>query len=136
MFVDPSEKNVAALARRAIDGPVVVLNLLRFRPIADYRAYPRLAPAIAISGREAYDLYLDHTRPIIEAQGSAVGFLGGGGHWFVGPDDERWDLMLLVRHPSVEHFFSYSDDPEIQFAAGHRYAALADSRILPLTQRT
>jgi uncharacterized protein (DUF1330 family) len=135
VFVDPSEKNAVALINRSIEGPVVMLNLLRFRSIADYRAYPHLAPDIAISGREAYDIYMDLTRPVIEANGSALGFVGGGGQWFVGPDDERWDLMLLVRHPSVQQFFAYADEPQLQAAAGHRYAALADSRLLPLTQR-
>jgi hypothetical protein len=38
-----------------IEGGLVMLNLLRFREVADYSANPELAPAAPISGAEAFD---------------------------------------------------------------------------------
>lgn len=135
MFLDPSEDNAARLVARNIQGPVVMLNLLRFKSIADYRSYPDIAPDLTISGREAYDLYVAATLPLLEAGGGSLDFVGAGGHCFVGPEDERWDLAMLVRHPDIESFFGFADDPAYLATAGHRYAALEDSRLLPLSQR-
>ncbi|MEM7323973.1 MAG: DUF1330 domain-containing protein [Actinomycetota bacterium] len=135
MFFDPSESNVKRLLARNIEGPVVMLNLVRFKSIADYREYPDIAPDLTVSGREAYDLYMAATLPLLEASGGSLDFVGAGGHCFVGPDDERWDLALLVKQASVESFFQFAENPDFLAGVGHRYAALEDSRILPLSQR-
>ena len=43
-FFEPTQEAGAALFRRNIAGEVVMLNLLRFRDVADYSATPELAP--------------------------------------------------------------------------------------------
>jgi hypothetical protein len=73
---------------RNIDGPVVMLNLLRFRNVADYSASPELATEEPISGAEAFDKYIAHTKPFLEASGGTIRFLGTGGNWLIGPQDE------------------------------------------------
>ncbi|MCA9914531.1 MAG: DUF1330 domain-containing protein, partial [Anaerolineae bacterium] len=60
-YLDVTQEAGAALFRRAIVGEVIMLNLLRFRDVADYAATPELAPEESISGREAYQKYIDHT---------------------------------------------------------------------------
>ncbi len=45
VYIKPSDENGAALFRRQIAGNVVMLNLLRFRTIADYTEFPQLALA-------------------------------------------------------------------------------------------
>ena len=45
VYIDPTDENGAALFRRQIGGEVVMLNLLRFRSVADYTGFPDLAPA-------------------------------------------------------------------------------------------
>ena len=132
MYLDPSHDNVLALIERGIDGPVVMLNLLRFRAVADYSGHPDLAPDEPISGRAAYDRYIRHTLPFLEATGGSVALLGEGGHFFVGPVAERWDLALLVRQASVEDFFSFAGNDDYLAGTGHRTAAVEDTRLLPL----
>ena len=112
-----------------------MVNLLRFREIADYSGTPELAPASPISGRTAYDRYVAHTRPLLEATGGSVTFMGDGGHVFVGPPDERWDLVMLVRQSSIEAFFAFASDDAFLAGAGHRTAALLDSRLIPVAER-
>jgi hypothetical protein len=63
MHLEPSDKNARRLFERGIEGPVTMLNLLRFREEADYAELPQLAPPSPISGRAAYDLYVRHTLP-------------------------------------------------------------------------
>ena len=68
-YLEPTQKSGAALFSRKIKGEITMLNLLRFREVADYSLNPELAPAGPISGREAYQKYIDHTLPILEATG-------------------------------------------------------------------
>ena len=46
MYLDPSDEGIHRLIERNLTGPVVMLNLLRFRPSADYAADPHLAARI------------------------------------------------------------------------------------------
>ena len=55
-YLDPTQAAGRAFMLRAIAGPVVMLNLLRFRDVADYDGQPELSPPQPISGAAAYDL--------------------------------------------------------------------------------
>jgi hypothetical protein len=134
VYLDPSPENIRALIDRGVEGPIVMLNLLRFREVADYRDFPELAPPAPISGRAAYDRYIHHTRPFLEATGGSVVMVGVGGNFFVGPTEERWDLALLVRQNSLTDFFSFATNEEYLAGVGHRTAAVDDTRLLPLTE--
>jgi hypothetical protein len=135
VHLDPTDENVRHLLDRHLTGPVVMLNLLRFRETADYGDHPDLAPPAPISGRAAYDRYIAHTLPFLTARGGGVDFIGDGGHVFVGPPGERWDLALLVRQASLEDFFAFASDTGYLAGIGHRVAAVEDTRILPLVPR-
>ncbi len=111
-----------------------MLNLLRFREIADYRAHPDIAPETEISGKHAYAIYSRHTLPYLEALGGSVTFSGEAHPFLIGPTDEAWDLALVVRHTSLEAFLSMATDPGYMAGIGHREAALEDSRLLPIVE--
>jgi hypothetical protein len=133
-YLDPTQESGRALFVRGIHGPVVMLNLLRFRPVADYSAHPELAPAAPISGEAAYRLYMAHTLPYLNASGGELLFYGKGGHFLIGPGDERWDAAMLVRQSSIASFFAFASNEGYLSGMGHRVAALADSRLLPLVE--
>lgn len=109
-----------------------MLNLLRFRDVADYSAHPELAPATPITGRAAYERYLAHTGPLLEASGGKLIYAGEAGPYFIGPSDETWDWVMLVQQRSLADFFTFAQDPRFQAGHGHRQAALLDSRLLPM----
>lgn len=132
MYLEPTRENGRALMARQLEGPVVMLNLLRFREQADYSAHPALAPEAPISGEEAYRRYMVHTQPFLEASGGEVLFSGAGGIPLIGPIEERWDHVLLVRQRSVEAFMAFASDAGYLAGIGHRIAALEDSRLIPL----
>lgn len=131
-YLVPSWEAGRDLFRRNIVGEVVMLNLLRFRDIADYAATPELAPAEAISGAEAFHRYISHTLPYLEASGGSLLFIGEGGPFFIGPEAERWDRAMLIRQSSVENFIAFASHEGYLAGYGHRLAAIADSRLLPL----
>ncbi|MGD2061913.1 MAG: DUF1330 domain-containing protein [Acidimicrobiia bacterium] len=134
MYLEPTQDSGRALVERNISGPVSMLNLLRFREVADYSSHPKLAPPTPISGREAYDRYVVEATPHVAAAGSDVTFLGDGGRYLIGPPEDRWDLVMLVRHESVEAFFSMAQNDAYLEVLGHRTAALEDSRLLPIVE--
>ena len=132
--VGPTEAQAIALLNRGIDGPVVMLNLLRFRDVADYSATPGLAPATPISGADAFALYVAATRPHLEASGGEILFSGRGAEYFIGPEAARWDKVMLIRQISVARFLDWATHDGFLEGAGHRTAALADSRLLPIVE--
>lgn len=132
--LEPSQEAGRAFFSRRISGSVVMLNLLRFREVADYSATPSIAPASPISGEEAYRLYMNHTLPHLRASGGDLLFFGRGGNFLIGPADERWDAAMLVRQSSVEAFLAFAKNEGYLGGIGHRAAALIDSRLLPLVQ--
>lgn len=134
VYLEPTQESGRAFVMRQIAGPVVMLNLLRFRDVADYSASPELAPETPISGVAAYQLYIDHTLPFLRKSGGELIFLGKGGHFLIGPTSERWDAAMLVRQHSVGDFMAFAADQEYLSGLGHRVAALEDSRLLPLVE--
>lgn len=133
-YLEPTQESGRALFVRGIPGPVVMLNLLRFRAVADYSANPELAPASPISGESAYRLYMSHTLPYLHASGGELLFYGKGGSFLIGPSDERWDATMLIRQSSVASFFAFASNEGYLSGMGHRVAALEDSRLLPLVE--
>ena len=134
-YLDVTQESGRDFMMRGIAGPVVMLNLLRFREVADYSAAPELAPDAPISGAEAFQRYIDHTLPHLRESGGDLLFLGRGGRFLIGPEAERWDMTMLVKQASVESFLAFAGDEPYLGGLGHRTAALEDSRLLPLVER-
>ncbi len=133
-FIEPTQEGGAALVSRNISGEIVMLNLLRFRDVADYSANPELAPGEPISGREAYKKYTDHTLPFLMESGGELVFLGEGGTYLIGPQEEQWDMVMLVRQKSLSDFMAFTSNQGYLTGVGHRIAALEDSRLLPIME--
>ncbi|MGF6496268.1 uncharacterized protein (DUF1330 family) [Luteibacter sp. 621] len=133
-YLEPTQAAGRAFVMRGVKGNVVMLNLLRFRDTADYSQHPALAPATPISGAEAFDRYIEHTLPFLRDSGGELLFVGTGGPVLIGPEDERWDLVMLVKQRNVESFLAFANNAAYLAGLGHRTAALEDSRLLPLSE--
>lgn len=115
-------------------GSVTMLNLLRFKEIADYTEQEAIAPSSPISGEQAYQLYMKETLPFIQEAGSEVLFYGKSNYFLIGPEAEKWDVVLLVKHTSVASFMAFAQNEAYLRIAGHRTAALEDARLLPINE--
>lgn len=133
-YLEPTQEAGRVLVQRGLTGPIVMLNLLRVKDVADYSAHPDLAPAGTISGAEAFDRYIDHTLPFLRETGGDILFLGRGGSFLIGPADEAWDLAMLIRQSSVASFLAFASHAGYLAGLGHRTAAVEDSRLLPLSE--
>jgi hypothetical protein len=134
VYLEPTQEAGHAFLTRQLQGNVIMLNLLRFREIADYSATPELAPANPISGAQAFQLYIEHTLPYLRESGGDLLFLGAGGRFLIGPPSERWDMAMLVQQSSVASFLAFASHQPYLVGMGHRTAALEDSRLLPLSE--
>ncbi|MDX8365647.1 DUF1330 domain-containing protein [Cytobacillus sp. IB215665] len=133
-YIEPSQRAGMRFMQQGYEGSIIMLNLLRFRDIADYTANPELASEVPISGAEAFNRYIEHTLPFLRESGGEVMFLGDSGEFLIGPEDERWDLVMLIRQSSVQSFLAFSSDQDYLAGIGHRTAAIEDSRLLPMTE--
>ena len=109
-----------------------LLNMLRFKQTADYSSAPALEPEAPITGAAAYELYLASVLPFVADAGGRVLYRGAGGPWLLGPEQEAWDLVLIVRHVDEESFRRLLADPAYHQGMPHRTAALVDSRAMVL----
>lgn len=132
-YLQPTWEAGRAFMARQLQGSVVMLNLLRFREVADYSANPALALDKPISGVEAFQRYIVHTLRYLRESGGKLMFRGSGGHFLIGPSDERWDMAMLVRQQSVGSFMAFASHEAYLAGIGYRVAALEDSRLLPLS---
>ncbi len=132
-YMAPTQDAGRRFVQRGLSGPIVMLNLLKFRDVADYSDHPELAPDIPISGAEAFDRYVRHALPFLRESGGDVLFLGKGGPFLIGPADEEWDRAMLIRQASVASFLSFASHAAYLAGLGHRVAAVTDSRLLPLS---
>ena len=133
-YLDVTQAAGRDFIQRGLQGPVVMLNLIRLRAVADYSASPELAPATPITGAEAFRRYIAHTLPHLHASGGQMLFLGDGGTFLIGPPDERWDLVALIRQSSVDTFLAFAQNADYLRILGHRTAAVEDSRLLALSE--
>ena len=109
------------------DEPVVMLNLLKFRE----HALTGLG-VDGMSGQEAFRRYGELNNAADVHFESEPIWLGPAHRTIIGP--EEWDLAILVRYPSRQHFIDKVSDPRYQEISRVRAAALADSRLIELTQ--
>ena len=87
IYLDPTQQQGRDFFPSGISGSVTMLNLLRFRDVADYSEFAHLAPAAPITGEQAYRLYMQHTVPFLESSGGELLFYGAGRNFLIGPSD-------------------------------------------------
>ena len=113
-----------ALAREVPDGrPIVLINLLRFRPRTSIEGSE-------LSGREAYERYVKALEPAIMTVGGRPIWRGEARFTLIGPSAERWDEVILVAYPRRQAFERLLATREYRAAVALRSAALEDSRLI------
>lgn len=112
-----NQEGFAAFSARAGEGsPVVMLNLLRFKPDG---------------GRERYLEYGAAVTPLLEKAGARVVFGGESALPLLG--EGGWDSVLLVEYPTRGAFLEMIGSPEYQAIAHLRTEALAEGELHPLS---
>ncbi len=132
-YIEPTQESGRRFFTNNIRGEVIMLNLLRFREWADYTQSPALKPITPVTGTEAFDRYIALALPCLRRTGGDLLFLGKSDYFLIGPENERWDCVMLVKQKSKESMLSMTHDVEYMSSLAHRTAAIEDSRLLPVT---
>jgi uncharacterized protein (DUF1330 family) len=118
--------NEQALKALADDGPVTMLNLMRFRE----RSLDGNG-----SGWDAYLRYSALTIKLIKARGGTIIWTGNAEAVALGEADRhRWDYVALVRYPSRAAFLDMMTSPEYAAANVERENGCADHAIIAVNE--
>jgi uncharacterized protein (DUF1330 family) len=128
-YIDPSPENFQAFKDLPRDEPIHMLNLLRYRDLADYPAGHEHAGK-GWSGRRAYEEYGATSGPIFRGVGGVIVWRGAFQTMVTGPDDKHWDDGFVAQYPNAGAFFAMLKNPDYQLAVVNRTAALVDSRLM------
>jgi uncharacterized protein (DUF1330 family) len=123
MALYPTPEQIQTLMSGAADRPVVMVNLLRFKPAAD-------APDEGISGEEAYRRYADRMRAFVESKGGRFIWIGRVDSQVIGTGGEEFHMIGLVEYPSRQTFLAIATDPHVQEIGIHRAAGLEGQWLL------
>lgn len=129
--VYPSPQRIASLAATSSSGPIVMVNLLKFRARAEYKD----GRSETIMGQVAYMRYGAEMRKIVERAGGRLLFAGRVDGLVIGEVEELWDAVAVVEYPSHAKFQELVISPEMQAIGVHREAGLA-GQLLILTTAT
>ena len=127
--IDPTRAQFDAFKELDREHPIEMLNLVRFRDLANYPGDHDLARD-GLTGAQAYALYGKHTAAILEKVGGSIVWRAQFQTTLIGPDGETWDAMFVARYPTAHAFMAMVSDPDYQIAVVHRQAAVATSRLI------
>lgn len=105
------------------DGPVWMVNLMKYREVADYAD----GRESAISGREADDLYTP--RESLAAIGAEIVFGGEVDQQLLG-DAPIWDRVGVVKYPTRRSFIEMQSRPDFQRQHVHKDAGMAETIVI------
>ena len=103
------------------DGPFVMVNLLKFKPRAEY---PDGADS-HLTGAEAYARYGEAVRKLVEGLGGKVRYSGAVTGLMIGEVEDLWDMVALAEYPSLAAFREMAMSPAMHAIEHHRMAGLA-----------
>ena len=125
--IAPDPERIRAFLAQAEDGPIVMINLLRYR---DQAAYPADFAAAPCTGTEAYGRYSEAVQPLLAKVGGRPIWIGLVRESLIAEPGEAWHNVMLVEYPSRQAFIEMTSSPEYLAIAPHRTAALEDSRLI------
>ncbi|MDG1207411.1 MAG: DUF1330 domain-containing protein [Pseudomonadales bacterium] len=126
-YVDADLNKLAAMAGNAQDEAVVMLNLLKYRDVAE--------PGYGVdglTGEQAYRIYGEKFAGLNARFGGEPIWMGKALNTIIGSED--WDIAILVAYPTRKQFVEMFKDPDYSRIAPIRGAALQDSRLVEMSQ--
>lgn len=108
--LEPTAEQFAALSARPADAPVVMVNLLKFKPEG---------------GLQSYLQYGQEVVPHLERVGATLRYAGGAPSVVIGEGERPWwDVILIVEYPTPQAFIDMVTTQEYAKVHEHRAAGL------------
>ncbi|MCW2991995.1 MAG: hypothetical protein JWM73_2589 [Solirubrobacterales bacterium] len=115
MPIEPDEQqlqDITAIAGTPADGPIVMLNLNRYRDRDEYMRYGMVAAGV------------------LNRVGGRIQWHADAHETVIGDESDRYDEVLAVWYPDRTAFLALVSDPETVAALPHRVAGLERAAII------
>ena len=119
--VYPNDEQIKGFLEPGAEGPICMVNLLKFRPQAEYED----GRETQLTGREAWEIYEQGIEKILRDVGGGVGFEGDVERLTLGEVEELWDMVALAVWPSRQVMLEVMQSEAMQEISVHRTAGLA-----------
>ena len=127
--VYPNKEQIKGFMEPASEEPICMVNLLKFKEKAEYED----GRDTDLTGREAYALYEEGVKKLLQEIGGGIGFEGDVERLALGEVEELWDVVGLEVWTSRGAMFKVMQSPEMQAISVHRSAGLAGQLNLETT---
>jgi hypothetical protein len=127
--VYPNKEQIKGFMEPVSEGPICMVNLLKFKEKAEYED----GRDTDLTGREAYALYEEGVKKLLQEIGGGIGFEGDVERLALGEVEELWDVVALAVWPSRGVMFEVMQSPDMQAISVHRSAGLAGQLNLETT---
>lgn len=119
--VVPNEEQLAGFNEPGAEGPIWMVNLLKFREKAVYED----GRPTDLSGVEAYGIYGAGVSRLLKKHGGGGMFSADVERLMLGEVEELWDKVAIAVYPSRAAMLGMLMDPEMAEISVHRNAGLA-----------
>ena len=114
--ISPSEEQMQGFTAPGHDGPIYMLNLLKFKEHAEYED----GRETELTGAEAYAIYGAEVVGHLAKVGGAPMFSARVERLMLGEVEELWDSAAIAMYPSRKAMMEMISSPEYQASAVHR----------------
>jgi uncharacterized protein (DUF1330 family) len=119
--VVPSPEQLEGFAQPGPEGPICMVNLLRFKDKAEYED----GRETDLGGREAYALYAQAVFELLAEFGGGGMFVADIERLMLGEVEDLWDEVAIAQYPSRQAMLDMIMSPRYQEISVHRSAGLA-----------
>lgn len=122
MSIIPTKDQFKALLKLPKDQPVSMVNLLKFKEVADGGRE---------SGAAAYARYMENVAPLIQREGGRVVWMGEARSLYIGmAGTDDWDRVVIVEYPNPRAFIRMNSTEEYATVHPDREAGLERTVLL------
>jgi len=119
--VYPNEAQLKGFFEPGAEGPIFMVNLLKFKARAEYED----GRASDLTGEQAYNLYGAAVSMLLKEFGGGAIFSGTVERLMLGEVEELWDKVAIAMYPSRQAMLEMMQSPKMQEIGAHRAAGLA-----------
>ena len=116
----PNGAQMAGFADGASDGPIYMLNLLKYRDKAEYAD----GRDTKLTGRQAYAVYTQGVRELLQEFGGSLTLKASVKRLTIGEVEELWDDVAIAMYPSRAAMLQMMQSEKMKDIGQHRAAGL------------
>tara|TARA_B110000483_G_scaffold94594_1_gene116384 strand:- start:100 stop:531 length:432 start_codon:yes stop_codon:yes gene_type:complete len=117
----PNQEQMQGFMEPGPDGPIYMVNLLKYKDVAEYED----GRETALTGREAYQVYAVAVADLLVEFGGGMIFGGEVSRLMLGEVEDLWDEVAIAMYPSRKAMLEMMMSPTMQEIGQHRAAGLA-----------